>query len=143
VQARPGHPFRRVASELEERLEVTLGVGGDAPARALMALRGLNSSLADLRHPVRLLVSELVTNVVQQAGAGPEKAVCVRLDARVERVRVEVSDEGPEFEPSTSVREEPLAPGSGLTLVDELADRWGVSAGTRSHVWFEIDRKGA
>ncbi len=131
----------RVAIAVEEKLELTVGAGRDAPARARTALGGLNGSLADLRQPVRLLVSELVTNAVLHGGTGSDRMIRVRLEARADQVRVEVSDQGPGFEPrATGYREDPLAGGFGLTLVDELTDRWGVDAEQGACVWFEIDR---
>jgi anti-sigma regulatory factor (Ser/Thr protein kinase) len=134
----------RVAIAVDEKLDLTVGAGRDTPARARKALGGLNGSLADLRQTVRLLVSELVTNAVLHGGTGSECAVRVRLEARADHVRVEVSDQGPGFEPGTAgYRHDPLAGGFGLTLVDELADRWGVDAEQGACVWFEIDRQGA
>jgi anti-sigma regulatory factor (Ser/Thr protein kinase) len=123
--------------ETEEMLELTLGAGRDAPARARTALRGLNGSLEDLRHAVRLLVSELVTNAVQHGGPGG--SVQVRLEALCDRVRVEVRDQGPGFRPRTGGAPDPLR-GFGLRLVDELTDRWGVEPDDGALVWFEIDR---
>ena len=128
-----------MANEVDEMLELTLEVRRDAPARARTALGGFNGSLSELRQPVRLLVSELVTNAVQHGGTGAERAVQVRLEARRDRVRVEVRDQGPGFEPPGE-HGDPLADGFGLALVDELADRWGVERGPGANVWFEIDR---
>jgi serine/threonine-protein kinase RsbW len=129
-----------VAVEIDEMMELTLGVGRDAPARARTAIRGLNGSLAELSHPVRLLVSELVTNAVQHGGTGAGSTVRVRLEALRERVRVEVTDEGPGFDLDRRAATDPAAGGFGLRLVDELTDRWGVTAAGGALVWFEIDR---
>ena len=126
--------------EIDEMLELTLGVGRDAPARARTAIRGLNGSLAELGHPVRLLVSELVTNAVRHGSIGAGSTVHVRLEALQERVRVEVRDEGPGFDPDHSAAADPSTAGFGLKLVDELTDRWGVSTAGGALVWFEIDR---
>src|SRR5207245_2733634 len=59
-------------------------------------------------------------------------------DRFARRVRVEVSDPGPGFQPRTAG---PEPGGFGLMLVERLADRWGVDPGGRSRVWFEIDRR--
>jgi anti-sigma regulatory factor (Ser/Thr protein kinase) len=127
---------------MEEMLEVTLAGGRVAPGLARTALGGLNGSLAELRRPVRLLVTELVTNAVKHGGAGPHSTVCVKLDSCVERVRVEVIDDGPGFEPRPTPSRNLIEEGFGLALVDELSDRWGVEVGEETLVWFEIDRKG-
>src|SRR3989442_15077040 len=100
-----------MAIAMDEMPEVTLAGGSDAPARARTALCGLDGSLEELRQPVRLLVSELVTNAVKHAGTGPNRTVQVRLECSSERVHVEVSDEGPGFEPRTGRRIDPLEDG--------------------------------
>jgi anti-sigma regulatory factor (Ser/Thr protein kinase) len=87
-----------------------------------------------------LLVSELVTNSVKHAGAGPGEPIDLELRASADKVRVEVGDPGPGFEP-TMARSEPG--GFGLLLVARLADRWGVERDPRTCVWFEIDRQAA
>ena len=82
-----------------------------------------------------LIVSELMTNAVRH-GAGP---VEVRLRSRTgEPFGIEVLDQGPGFEP-----EIPPGPasvdataGRGLHVVDQLADRWGISP--RGGTWAEL-----
>jgi anti-sigma regulatory factor (Ser/Thr protein kinase) len=91
---------------------------------------------------VRLLVSELVTNSVLHGGAGPEDSVQVHVDRPDHCVHVEVCDNGGGWmEPtrSTSLDSDEPAGGWGLMLVGALADRWGVSAGERTCVWFELN----
>jgi len=123
-------------------LELRLAGGRDAPARARFALSGLNGSLGELRDAVRLLVSELLANAVKHAGAGPDDILEVSLTATLRRIRAQVSDRGPGFEHAWTGRG-PLEEGFGLLLVDQLADRWGVTIDRGAHVWFEIDRKQA
>jgi anti-sigma regulatory factor (Ser/Thr protein kinase) len=130
-----------VAIAIEEMLEVTLAGGRDAPALARTALDSLDGSLENLREPVRLLVSELVTNAVKHGGSSADRTVQVKLDCSKERVRAEVRDEGPGFEPRAGRRIDPMEDGIGLGLVDQLADRWGVHVERGARVWFEIDRK--
>src|SRR3954451_3112781 len=104
---------------MDEMLEVTLGGGNDAPGLARTALSGLNGSLAELRPSVSLLVSELVTNAVRHGGAGPDRTVCIKLDASKQRVRVEVSDDGPGFDHRPTQRSDPPEGGFGFELVDQ------------------------
>ena len=72
----------------------------------------------------RVVVTELVSNVVRHAGT--EFALDVDLVADGDRVRIDVIDhaDGEVLlrapDPSTDVG------GRGLRLVDELAERWGV-----------------
>ena len=88
----------------------------------------------ELEHPVRLLVTELVTNSVRHSGVPAP----IHFHARVGlgRVQVEVEDAGSGFDPE--VRHH--ASGFGLRLVDRLATRWGVEPGPPTRVWFEVDR---
>lgn len=85
------------------------------------------------REDAALLVSELVSNALLH-GIG---AISVRIDVETEGVRVEVSDQGNvALAPSPT----PGAHGGwGLRIVDELADTWGVLAGS-TRVWFRLLR---
>ena len=85
----------------------------------------------------RLLASELVTNAVIH-GRGPVGLTAL-LDEN--RLMIEVVDQGDGFE--REVREQGLQAvgGNGLNIVDALASRWGIHAGS-SHVWFELERPG-
>ncbi|HEX5949407.1 MAG TPA: ATP-binding protein [Actinomycetota bacterium] len=89
---------------------------------------------------LRLMVSEVVTNSVRHAGLGEGDRIELRISVDKGRVRVEVHDTGPGFErpsePTTMFRDS----GWGLYLVDRLADRWGITSGRGTTVWFELSR---
>jgi anti-sigma regulatory factor (Ser/Thr protein kinase) len=90
---------------------------------------------------LRLLVSELVTNSVLHGGAGPNDLVHLNVNLPDGRVRVEICDDGGEWTRQTrspSLDSDKAAGGWGLMLVGAIADSWGVSAGERTCVWFEI-----
>jgi anti-sigma regulatory factor (Ser/Thr protein kinase) len=92
-----------------------------------------------LRDDVHLLVSELVSNSVLHAGADH---IELRAIADLGGVRIEVSDPGPGFGPEA--RREPSVTGEGgfgLFLVDNVANRWGITRTDYARVWFEIDRR--
>jgi two-component sensor histidine kinase len=91
----------------------------------------------DRRPDLLLLLSELVTNSVKH-GKHPDGIVWVRIDVSPERIRVEVEDGGKGFAPP-SPDEKPLGDGMGLRLVEALSDRWGVTSGPETVVWFEMD----
>ncbi|MEX2420313.1 MAG: ATP-binding protein [Actinomycetota bacterium] len=93
---------------------------------------------APMIEDLRLLVSEIVTNSIRHGPAEQVIELRVRVDRRV--VRVEVEDGGTGFEPPTYAARSERDAGWGLMLVDRLADRWGVSSGRTTTVWFEIDR---
>ena len=118
-----------------------LTLRGDARAPAL-ARAELDAYAAELLPPdrladARLLVTELVTNGVLH-GDGD---VRLRVEASSEKVHVEVVDDGDGFRAVRRVpdRDRDRNGGWGLGIVEALADRWGVFAGS-THVWFEIDR---
>lgn len=81
----------------------------------------------------RLLISELVTNSILH-GAGDTVTVVVD-DGDPGSVRCEVIDQGAGFVPRG--RQDRVIGGWGLSLVDQLATRWGVQEGS-THVWFEL-----
>jgi len=90
------------------------------------------SRLAD----VRLLVSELVTNgIVHGDAADDGETLTLEIDASA-LLRVDVVDHGHGFEPGAAGRES--LGGWGLTLVEGLADRWGVLHDGETRVWFEM-----
>jgi anti-sigma regulatory factor (Ser/Thr protein kinase) len=98
---------------------------GDVPGRAL----GI----------AQLIVSELVTNSVCHAPGTPLIGLHVATSA--ERIRIEVSDEGPGFDPElVHAPDAPDAPvGWGLHIIDRVADRWGVVRGPPTYSWAEVD----
>jgi anti-sigma regulatory factor (Ser/Thr protein kinase) len=117
--------------------------GGPA---AVGAARHAIDQLADQQQlpridDLRLLVSELVTNSVLHGGVGPDGHVELHVDLPDNRVRVEVCDDGDGWIPqvrSPSLDSDQAAGGWGLLLVGAIADSWGVEAGERTCVWFEI-----
>jgi anti-sigma regulatory factor (Ser/Thr protein kinase) len=82
-----------------------------------------------------LLVSELVGNAVQHAGA---HVFGLRIRRRRGWVRVEVRDPSRALPCHLPVRELDVS-GRGLWLVDKLADRWGVDLLPYGKcTWFEL-----
>ena len=101
------------------------------------ALAGMNDGLPPARlYDASLCLAELVSNAVRH----PREAGDVDLTIAMaeDRLRVEVADPGHgfEIEPPGNGREG----GWGLQIVDRLADGWGIEAGERTVVWFEILR---
>jgi anti-sigma regulatory factor (Ser/Thr protein kinase) len=88
---------------------------------------------------VRLLVSELVTNAVRHGHLRPnDDWVRLRLRYDDDKLRVEVSDPGDGFNVPASP-DQLSESGWGMYLLQQLADRWGVSSGGETRVWFELD----
>jgi anti-sigma regulatory factor (Ser/Thr protein kinase) len=128
-------PVQAVAYE-----RVELAGGLSAPRRARTIARDVLGPLLDdrRRNDLLVVVTELVTNAVRHAGAGPDETVVVHLAGAEEVIRVEVCDDGPGFVPA----ERTPGPdgGFGLLLLRTLPDRWGIAAGGGTCVWFEMDR---
>jgi anti-sigma regulatory factor (Ser/Thr protein kinase) len=129
----------RAQSRHHMHREIELPRGPDAPRQAREALAEWygDSLAAEELANGKLLVSELATNAVIH-GTGR-----IRLSAELDedRLRVEVRDEGSEFEAAARrmTSREPRA--YGLTIVEGLSSRWGIHEGT-THVWAEIERAG-
>jgi anti-sigma regulatory factor (Ser/Thr protein kinase) len=101
--------------------------------------RALGPALpAPVANDLRLIVSELVTNVVRHAALDPGQEMEVRGELAGGRVRVEVSDPGKGFEPAVTPSPD-RGSGWGLFILDRLAQRWGTVGDEPNVVWFELD----
>lgn len=124
------------------RPEVRVELSPDllAPGQARHALERLGHRIAaDMVDRLKLLVSELVTNSVVHAGLSNCDRIAVEVAVAPGSVRVEVCDPGPGFEaPSAPALDD--VRGRGLMLVEMVSDRWGVTRGDLTRVWFEMDR---
>jgi anti-sigma regulatory factor (Ser/Thr protein kinase) len=101
--------------------------------------RALGPALpAPVANDLRLIVSELVTNVVRHAALDQDQELELRGELADGCVRVEVSDPGKGFEPAVTPAPD-RASGWGLFLLDQLAHRWGAVRNEPNVVWFEID----
>ena len=90
---------------------------------------------------VELLTSELVTNAVRHARLNEGDPIAIEIEAEPTKVRVSIIDAGAGFDVGKILRERPNhAGGWGLTLVENVADRWGIVDSPQHSVWFEIDR---
>jgi serine phosphatase RsbU (regulator of sigma subunit)/integral membrane sensor domain MASE1/anti-sigma regulatory factor (Ser/Thr protein kinase) len=122
-------------------VRVQLPGNPDAVPLARRAIEELDPGLERaLCANLRLLVSELVTNSIRYADAPATAAVELHGIVFHDRVRVEVTDHGSGFEPPTGTPDADSRSGWGLYLVDQLADRWGVTSDGGTGAWFEIDR---
>ena len=106
----------------------------DSVGAARRLVNGHTPSLdSEQRRDAVLMVSELVTNAVLH-GVG---AISLRVDAESDTVRIEVADEG---NAALAPNPAPSAYGGwGLRIVEQLADDWGVGAGS-TKVWFRLGR---
>jgi anti-sigma regulatory factor (Ser/Thr protein kinase) len=92
-----------------------------------------------------LLVSELVTNAVRHATAGPEDTVRLTVRTVPKGVRIAVQDAGTtgSVRRRTERREDDIG-GFGLDLVARLSSGWGVERDERgTTVWLELSLRPA
>ncbi|MFL5825036.1 MAG: ATP-binding protein [Thermoleophilaceae bacterium] len=122
-------------------VEFQLAGGPYAGTAARLALGDLDERLDPvMAQDLRLLVTEAVKNSVEHAGVGEDDSIGLKLSVDPARVRVEVCDDGPGFEPDPSHPGEETS-GWGLFLIDQMSDRWGVvRENALTRVWFELDR---
>jgi len=119
-------------------------VAGAAPAARRIVRAELADRLAEEElETLEALVTELVTNAVAHSGRGPRDTVVLHVAVAPERVRVEVCDGGPGFDPATVARPPGPRGGFGLVMLDRAASRWGVAGDDGNCVWFELDRQPA
>ncbi|MFY9934107.1 MAG: ATP-binding protein [Streptosporangiaceae bacterium] len=100
-------------------------------------LEEVGTAPSELRDTIAVMVGELAMNAVQHAGT--EFQVTVELTGAI--LRVEVTDSGGGL-PVARPMPPPGSPrGRGLSIVDSLADDWGVIParhGTGKGIWFQI-----
>lgn len=134
-----GDRGRTIGATLGIKERVALGPQSAAAARRHLAF--LDGKVpGDRLDDVRVLVSELVTNSYRHAGLRDHDSAVLTVEAYPDRIRVHVEDQGKGFrglQPKRLARDR--ASGWGLTIVDRIADRWGVFENGSTIVWFEID----
>lgn len=110
------------------------------------APQAVRDSLADLEHDLRTdalwkarqVVTEVVANSVVHGGASGLNRLEVEAIVTAWALRVEITDNLPAFTPPAEAEPDHDGGHYGLFLVDQLTDRWGVTA-VPGGVWFEID----
>ena len=86
-----------------------------------------------------VMVSEVVANAVRYGEPEEDGRIGLRLEAEGRTLRTVVTDAGPEFTFDRTAFDPTELGHLGLSLVDELAARWGLSLDGKKAVWFEID----
>lgn len=122
-------------------LELTLPRTVEAPGIARAAITGMCRDLelaGQACQTLVLLVSEVVSNAVLHSSGPSDASISLTADARVDAVRVTVTDDGEGFVPGPRDPER-VEGGYGLYLVEKAASRWAVVPGAPTRVWFEID----
>lgn len=127
-----GKPGKGVFVDMKE-LDFELVADEQAPRLSRVRVDDLGALFGAKSTDVKLVVSELVTNSVRHSVRS--KKVRVRLKVTADKIRLEVIDQGPGF-PSVPTGGD----GLGLSIVEQLADDWGVHVDGHFSVWVEMDK---
>jgi len=124
-------------SQWRASIEIPIEPESASVARNIVGhlLRGWR--LSELDDDLRLITSELVTNVYQHAPGGD--SIELEIIADQDRVRVSLAD-GSTIKPVIREMDPSTPTGRGLRLVRALSSRWGADeyqGGKR--VWVEVD----
>jgi len=95
----------------------------------------LHGRRSEARDDAILMISELVTNAVRHT----DELLSVHIAMYGDTLRVDVTDDCPDL-PFPPDPEHHATGGRGLRIVDDLADRWGITRipADGKTVWFEI-----
>lgn len=117
----------------------------DSIPTARRALERVRADVDDLTlRNARLLVSELVTNVVRHVQhEDPADKICMTVERENAHLRIEVRDRGAGFEPAPRADQQDASSGWGLHILAQLASRWGVESDEGTRVWFELETSGS
>jgi len=116
-----------------------------APAAARATLVDvIPSALADRLDDVALVLSEVVTNAVKHGSRDRQDEVRLVVEADGDWLHVEVEQSLPALHvaPRDPHRTGPRETGTGLLLVEALADAWGAEPGPPGRVWFDFEAQG-
>ena len=109
----------------------------DAREFVRLVLRS-GSAKSSVVEDVELIVSELVTNVVQYCARIPSPTAVLKVSRLDASLRIEVHDPF-RFVPAQRTPSADDEGGRGLTIVDALSDRWGHEATAQGKfVWCEL-----
>jgi anti-sigma regulatory factor (Ser/Thr protein kinase) len=136
------HVVYRAAME-QTRHRVELSPDRFAPSRARAFVdQVLARESEGIRFPVRLLVSELVTNSVLHARLDESDRIIVDATVTPTTLRLEVTNPGSGFPLPAMPGAVQLGAvsGRGVAIARALADRFGVSGDQQTSVWAELDQ---
>lgn len=111
-------------------MNLTLETNEEAPRISRRKLSEIRSEVEPRYDDLALVISELVSNSVRHSG---QPTVSVSIEAKADRVRLEVRDPGPGFDPDHHAGD-----GMGLRIVGRIADTWGIDNDGECTVWVEV-----
>src|SRR4051794_297123 len=135
-----GSPVASTRNSPSETLELVLVHGPNAPSAARGAVGGWLTGRvgAVVLDDLLLMISELVTNSVRHAGAGPDDVIRIHVHAVNGRLQLAVEDAGRNGNIARRPSNADDSSGFGLNIVDRLATEWGISHRGGTRVWAEM-----
>jgi anti-sigma regulatory factor (Ser/Thr protein kinase) len=128
--------FEEQTLPLTRSLAATTAAPGEARRAAAGAVRAFEEQLVD---DVRLVVSELVSNIVVHSGIPAGSSIEMRVMRGPTVLRVELHYAGRTFTPSAVPAAVTAEAGRGLYIVDRVTDRWGIDPKEGLVAWAEWD----
>jgi anti-sigma regulatory factor (Ser/Thr protein kinase) len=128
--------FEEHTLPLTRSLAATTAAPGEARRAAAGAVRAFGEQLVD---DVRLVVSELVSNIVAHSGIPVGSSIELRVIRGPTVVRVELQYAGTRFTPAAVPAAVTAEAGRGLYIVDRVTDRWGIDPTDGLVAWAEWD----
>jgi len=114
-----------------------------APSSARRALKDAipPPDLAFRLDDAQLVISEVVSNAVKHGARDSRDALRLVIETDDRRLRVDVEQTlaALDVHPTERHVDSAHGGGSGLLIVEALADAWGAEAGPPGHVWFEFE----
>ena len=134
-----GPPPRERTADLAPTFQTAVVTGRDAPGAARRAFAAFCADFdEDVTTTGSLLISEVVTNAVLHGSANGASTIALHFATVGDVLQVEVSDDGPGFDPGLQDPPPDAESGWGLHIVAALAAAWGVDRGRPTRVWFEL-----
>ena len=108
-----------------------------APERARRALESLGDLLDPRAADVHLLATELVAISLNSTRSESGKPIALSVELSDSAIRIEVSDDADVFDRVPVLFH---GPDDRLKLIDEIADRWGITQGDEPNIWCMLER---
>jgi anti-sigma regulatory factor (Ser/Thr protein kinase) len=137
-----GVRIAQYAMDSDRGLFLTLPVTAGAPSLAQDAVGGLGGLSEEMLSDLRLVVGELVSNVIEHAGLSAQDVLSVAVEEGETQVTVKVGDPGSGFtlDHARDTRRRPDTRALGLFIVEQFSERWGIDRGDEFTVWAEIGK---
>jgi anti-sigma regulatory factor (Ser/Thr protein kinase) len=136
----PGLRLAGTTAAAQRTLSLDLAVDPQAAGLARDAMGRFGGLAPDSLHDLKIVASELVSNVVVHSGLRAPQTLRLMAHNYDTSVRITVRDEGRGFDYGHVLRPERLLVigGLGLFVVDRISLDWGISSVDGAVVWADV-----